>query len=510
MKHIKIGKDVLESLTTSMYEDHRSIFREYIQNSCDQIDKAVQIGILQSINEGEIYIEIDEVSKSIEITDNATGIPQKRVYDILCNIAQSTKNRDTDRGFRGIGRLAGLGYCESLIFETSYKGENTKTTMTWDAIEFRKSIYDRENHEEASLVLEKIINQTISDENINEHYFKVILKNVTQESLLDIEDIRLYLSMIAPLPMPNHFIFKSLLNEEIQKNNLTIDEYNIFVNGEKLYKLYSADIKHTSEDKKDYIYDVNFIKVVHDNELLCWGWYGLSHFKGVISKENNTRYIRLRKGNIQIGNENTLNKLFNEDKGNHYFIGEIHTFHKDLLPNARRDYFSENEMSHVFESKLKDIFYKQLYQIYRQSSTLNSANRQIDTYHEKQEEFIKKQKSNIFENKEEIVNLQEDLKKQKAIAEKATKSIKSIQSKITDENVKKVISRLTQKSTDIDTKIDIDKIKVKKPTYRTSVDYPTLTKNEQKLLGKVYRVLDGVLTKESAENVKQKLIEELN
>ena len=37
-----IGKDVIESLTFSMYEDSRFIFREYIQNSADQIDKAVK------------------------------------------------------------------------------------------------------------------------------------------------------------------------------------------------------------------------------------------------------------------------------------------------------------------------------------------------------------------------------------------------------------------------------------------------------------------------------------
>ena len=37
-----IGKDVIESLTLGMYEDSRFIFREYIQNSADQIDKAVE------------------------------------------------------------------------------------------------------------------------------------------------------------------------------------------------------------------------------------------------------------------------------------------------------------------------------------------------------------------------------------------------------------------------------------------------------------------------------------
>ena len=38
-----IGKNVLESLTRSMYADSRCVYREYIQNAADQIDAAKQI-----------------------------------------------------------------------------------------------------------------------------------------------------------------------------------------------------------------------------------------------------------------------------------------------------------------------------------------------------------------------------------------------------------------------------------------------------------------------------------
>lgn len=43
-----IGKNVIENLTTAMYEDLRIIYREYIQNSADAIDKAVRDGIIKS------------------------------------------------------------------------------------------------------------------------------------------------------------------------------------------------------------------------------------------------------------------------------------------------------------------------------------------------------------------------------------------------------------------------------------------------------------------------------
>ena len=37
-----IGKNVIENLTTAMYEDLRIIYREYIQNAADSIDKAIR------------------------------------------------------------------------------------------------------------------------------------------------------------------------------------------------------------------------------------------------------------------------------------------------------------------------------------------------------------------------------------------------------------------------------------------------------------------------------------
>ena len=118
----QIGKDVIESLTLGMYEDCRFIYREYIQNAADQIDKAVVQGLIKK-GEEQIMVQIDPEKRRIVVEDNATGIDKDNVVPILRNIAFSTKKRGIDKGFRGIGRLGGLGYCSKLIFETSFVGE---------------------------------------------------------------------------------------------------------------------------------------------------------------------------------------------------------------------------------------------------------------------------------------------------------------------------------------------------------------------------------------------------
>ena len=55
MREYIFGANILENLTTGMYQDSKVIYREYIQNACDQIDKAYNIGLLKP-NEGRIDI----------------------------------------------------------------------------------------------------------------------------------------------------------------------------------------------------------------------------------------------------------------------------------------------------------------------------------------------------------------------------------------------------------------------------------------------------------------------
>ena len=166
----QIGKDVIESLTLGMYEDCRFIYREYIQNAADAVDKAIDCALLKK-GEEAIHVRINKDEKSISIQDNATGIPGEKVMTILRNIAHSTKKRGEDKGFRGIGRLGGLGYCSKLIFETSYYGEPVKSIMTWDSELLKFIINDRNNREEATEVLSKVtkIETRSEDRDAHEH-----------------------------------------------------------------------------------------------------------------------------------------------------------------------------------------------------------------------------------------------------------------------------------------------------------------------------------------------------
>ena len=75
---VTVGKDILELLTSGMYLDPLTIYREYIQNSADSVEKSVDEGLLQSVEEGLIKITTNYIDRSIIIQDNGIGISKNK------------------------------------------------------------------------------------------------------------------------------------------------------------------------------------------------------------------------------------------------------------------------------------------------------------------------------------------------------------------------------------------------------------------------------------------------
>jgi molecular chaperone HtpG len=495
------GANIIENLTTGMYQDSKVIFREYIQNSCDQIDKAIDIGLISS-EDAKIDIWLDKESRQITIEDNATGIPRSEFKKILGNIADSNKRLGKDKGFRGIGRLCGLAYCKKLIFTSTNHNENVVSIMECDAAKMRELIHKNTKGQKitASEVLKSIyaFREEPTDD-LDSHYFKVELFDINEENkdLLDLAKIKDYLSFVAPVPYQNTFTFRKKIYDYAKKNDFKIDEYNIALNGETIFKRYTEKILK-SEVEFDKVFDIGFKNFLdYDENCIAWMWFGLSTFKGVLPKINQMRGIRLRKENIQIGGEDTLQKLFKEDRGNSYFIGEVFAINQDLIPNSQRDYFNENITRFLFEGELKRYFEDELRSLYYNSSSVNSAVKTIDEYEKKNELF--KATNFIDENhkKEEYKKLT-DAKEQ---AEKAQQKIDKIKNENKDNSLGKVIGQITSKKTP-----EISKQNTNTRVERTNK--LNLSNVEKRTLKKVFNVLVRNLDRETSETIIQKIEEE--
>ena len=506
----QIGKDVIESLTLGMYEDCRFIYREYVQNAADAVDKAVRLTILDKGSE-EIHIKIDAENRHISILDNATGIPYENVVSILRNIAHSTKKRGEDKGFRGIGRLGGLGYCSKLKFETSYFGEDKKSIMTWDAELLKYIINDRDNNEEAVEVLSRVTKTSFEKEDIDAHYFRVIMEDVTSDDLLDVESVTDYLSMVAPVDISSQFIYRSKINNFKKENGLCVDTYNIYINGDQIYKPYTSVIyedNHGGKKKVDDILDVDFLLSRDDNgDIIYWGWYTISCLKGQMKPKNIARGIRLRKENIQIGDEEICKKFFSkteDQRFSFYYFGEIHALSKGLIPNSRRDYFGESKECVDFERRIKKDFLK-LKELCYDAQRFRSSTTTIQKAQELKEKIEEKERSGYTSQKERD-DLQRQFEEQQKKVEQAEKQLGNVTKKIetSDSPLKSVIEKLKPESKQNDTtgiqgqdNVKSDVEPPKKVKYRTDKPiYSNYNKKEKKLIGRIYAAIGNAIADE--------------
>lgn len=521
----EIGKNVIENLTTAMYENAYTVYREYIQNSADSIDKAIAEGLITE-NDAFIDINIEFNKRRITINDNAKGIPADSFVKVLTDIADSQKDRTKEKGFRGIGRLAGVGYCDTLIFKSSYKGEEIESVIEWDGRRLREVLADSTQHPSASDFVDDITNAYQNKANSDDHYFEVIMEGIIPESddLLDKAAVIEYLEAVAPIPFANVFIYKSKINEFCKNNGLKIDEYTIQVNGNQLFKPYKTKIYDGTPDSKkvvDEIKDVEFREFfASDGRRLAWMWFGVSKFEQQIKPMNKMRGIRLRKENIQIGDENTLGaspKFFKEQRGNCYFIGEVYAVDSELIPNARRDYFKTNAATKDFEAAVRVVLYNELHKTYYYANQVKKAFQSQTDYEKKAAEFDKKVSGAGFVDEKDREKAKKDLE---AAKEKAEKSVRTIELREQEAGESDTLNRVfneLKESYRPDTPVatSVEPFKPEEKNQKEEKKYLTqnlskYSKREQKLITRIYNILQAILPKDMAEMVVAKIQEELS
>lgn len=424
----RIGKNVLESLTRSMYADSKCVYREYIQNAADQIDAAKQ---LHPEIEYNVYVTIDRQAKKVIIEDNATGVRADEVRALLIDVARSVKERGVNKGFRGIGRLGGLAYCKTLKFETSYFDEDVVSTVTWDAVRLNQILDDDNDDSDAGDVIETITSVTPRKDNhvCGKHYFKVIMENVTDDKLLNEKDIRDYLSMVAPVDYSNHFVYRSEIYKFMKDHNLHLDCYNIFVGYDQIFKDYKMTIYNPTGQEEDTITGVEFwYEENSEGKPMYWGWYSISGLKGILAKTNNARNIRLRCENIQLGDETACYRLMpSGDKARfvRYFFGEIHVLSTSkLVPNSQRDYLREDEGLKEFEHNVEDKLL-QLEKLCYSASDARKTEKIIKTAEEKERDIQRKLQKGVT-SEQQKQKLEDELGKHISDKAKASKKLIAI------------------------------------------------------------------------------------
>lgn len=406
----KIGKHLIEMLMFNLYADNRVIYREYVQNASDSIHLAIKQGILTP-EDAHITVHIEMGKISIE--DNGTGISINDSERILKDIANSQKD-DNQAGRFGIGRLSGGGYCRTLIFETSLKGEDKKSILHFNVDNIRQIINDPDNQPSASEIIDENTTFRVENEDADLHYFKVTLKGILPEYANIICNEQLvtdYLREVAPIKFEASFKHNILDCEIDNDENADVRDYynnldciTLTVNNKlDIRKPYKSKIQSAKNDKIEH---VRFF-VIKDAQYgdLAWGWAGITPFSEVIKEPDDNAVVgfRLRLHNILIGTKNHFDeqRVFKQARSNKYFVGEVHIVNKNIKPTPQRDDLAPSKETISFYEGIRKLFCDEFERIYQSANNLkvalNKFNEGKISIDEIREEYSKKN-NNQFKN----------------------------------------------------------------------------------------------------------------
>jgi hypothetical protein len=354
---IVVGKDILELLSSSMYVDPMTIYREYAQNAADAVDEAHGNGSLAPAAAGRVDIAINAVTRVIRIRDNGTGIAWPDFFPRLSNLGASRKRGTAARGFRGVGRLAGLGYCQELIFRSRSGSERLVSEMRWDCRLLKSALRAASNEQRLAEVVKSIVaTRRISAADYPEHFFEVELRGVIRhrdDRLLNAVAVAEYLSQVAPVPFSPEFSFGKEI-EAALKEHVPLANLEIRINGSEdpLYRPHrdTFSINEVAHDRTTNL-DIKVLNDV-DGNLAAIAWVAHHGYYGALPTKALVRGIRLRSGNVQVGDNTLLESMFSEPRFNGWAIGEVHIIDKKVLPNGRRDHF---EHSAHFDNLLNQL-----------------------------------------------------------------------------------------------------------------------------------------------------------
>jgi len=343
---IVVGKDILEVLSSAMYVDPLAIYREYIQNAADAIDDARRDGVLGAGEVGNVEIEIDLETRATKIRDNGTGIPADDFENRMTSFGASVKRGTNSRGFRGVGRLSGLGYCQELIFRSRAAGETRVSELRWDCRKAKTLLRSADfDGELAEVVAQSVQVRRIDGHKWPEHFFEVELRGIPRlrnDWLLNPSVIEEYLSQVAPLPFAPNFRFGDDISQ-ILKDQLGLTSITLRMSGndDPTFRPHRDFFEISGGSDNFQELQPIHIPAADGNGTAAVGWVLHHGYLGAVPSAN-LKGLRLRSGNIQVGSHSILEDLFTEVRFNSWTVGEIHVVDPRIIPNGRRDHYEQN------------------------------------------------------------------------------------------------------------------------------------------------------------------------
>ena len=348
-----VGGDLMSLVVDGTHTAPLVTYREYVQNAIDSIASS------GTTKDGKVEISIEPGSRRVTIRDNGPGLTHAQSIRKLVPVANSSKNRGVDRGFRGIGRLSGLAFGDTVSFRTRQEAREPVSCISWDSIRLRKGIT-------GGLSIEKTISdcisiETVSGDNYPAQFFQVEIEGIARfaaGSMLNREVVRAYIADVCPVPFAPAFQYAERIANLFQKGQAPLT-LNIFLNGEEtpITRKHGSNIFFSKDSQDSFMeFEEVAIPMLEREGNAAIGWFAHSSYLGALPGKLGIRGIRARIGNVQIGGETLFDHLFKEERFNRWCVGEIHILDPRIVPNGRRDYFEPTPHTRNLENHLGTLF----------------------------------------------------------------------------------------------------------------------------------------------------------
>jgi hypothetical protein len=342
-----VGSFLLESLTTGMYIEPRDCIREYVQNGLDAIESARSSRVLRP-DDGTItvYVENDR----IRIVDDGIGIAAENVWETLTSIGASKKELRRNAGFRGIGRLAGIAYCEALEFRCKSKGEEAASVLRFDAVAIREALSKGESDVEGAFRA-SISMRDPEPAPIEQHGVEVRMIGIVDAppELQSVGGITEYLSTVAPIDYRDGWSGRRTVLDHAVRAGIPVPVVSLFIGtGETDLQPVHKPIPDSTiagKGRSTRLTDIRFFAGGDVPGRRWWGWYADTPLYGQIV-DANVAGIRVRVRNIALDGTDIMTRIFLKRGPSfgrlvQWHVGEIFVEATKVIPNARRDGFED-------------------------------------------------------------------------------------------------------------------------------------------------------------------------
>jgi molecular chaperone HtpG len=376
-----VGKDILELLSSSMYVDPLSLYREYVQNAADAVDLARSTGALEA--RGCVEIRIDPSARSVSIRDNGAGLSSSEFVHQLTALGGSKKRGIGFRGFRGVGRLAGLAFCQELVFRSRQAGEATVHELRWDSRAIRTLLRSGDASQDLCQVIARgVQKRELSARGWPTRFFEVELKGIVRyrdDRLLNEGAVSNYLAQVAPVAFHPEFEFGSQIRTFLEEGGIHPGAIDVKLEGHgPVFRPHKNAVSMGKAGDTRLRELRTLVTPGRDGGTAAFTWFLDHDYRGALPSSSLVDGWRIRSGDIQIGDNGLLQSLFPESRFNTWCVAETHVLDPRILPNGRRDHFEQT--AHYFglinhlAPQARDIAHR-----CRASSIARNLLRNIDT-----------------------------------------------------------------------------------------------------------------------------------